>query len=114
METLLQDIRYGIRVLWKKRGFTVAAVIALALGIGANSAIFSVVNAVLLRQLPFRDPEQLVWIWSTHVDRDKAVFSIPDFNDHREQNRVLEQMAGFSNWSANLTDKGDPERLQGL
>src|SRR5690348_4660376 len=114
MEKLLHDARYSIRMLRKSPGFTAVAIIALALGIGANCAIFSVVNAVLLRQLPFKDPERLVWIWSTRTDRDKATFSIPDYLDYREQNRSLDSMVAFVDWSANLTDRGDPERLQGV
>ena len=109
-----QDIRYSWRVLVKTRRFTIAAVVALALGIGANTAIFSLVNAVLLRPLPFRDAERLVWIWSTRTDRDKAFFSIPDYLDYRERNRTVEELAAFANWGANLTGAGEPERVQGV
>jgi predicted permease len=114
INTLMQDLRYSIRVFRKNPGFTAVSVLALALGIGANTAIFSMVNAILLRQLAFKAPEQLVWIWSTRTDRDKAFFSIPDFLDYQEQNKSLEQMAAFANWGANLTDGGDPERLTGV
>jgi predicted permease len=113
MATLMQDLRYGCRVLLKNPGFTLVAILTLGLGIGFNTAIFSIVNAVLLRQLPFRNPEQLVWIWATRIDRDKAFFSIPNFKDFRDQNQTLEQMAAYANWGANLTDGGEPERLQG-
>jgi putative ABC transport system permease protein len=114
MENLLQDVRTSIRMLRKKPGFTILAALALALGIGANTAIFSVVNAVLLSPLPFEEPERLVWIWSTRTDRDKAFFSIPDFIDSRERNQTLEQMVAFANWGANLTGAGEPERIQGV
>ncbi|HEY0321298.1 MAG TPA: ABC transporter permease [Pyrinomonadaceae bacterium] len=114
METLWRDVRYSWRVLTRVRGFTTAAIVALALGIGANTAIFSLVNAVLLHELPFEQPSQLVWIWSTRTDRDKAFFSVPDFIDYREQTQTLEEMAAFANWNANLTDGGEPERLQGV
>jgi predicted permease len=114
MQAVRQDLLFGIRMLWKSPLFTAVAVMALALGIGANSAIFSVVNAVLLRQLPFKNPESLVWIWSTRVDRDKAFFSIPNFIDTRDQNRTLEEISAFANWGANLTERGDAERLQGV
>jgi putative ABC transport system permease protein len=86
----------------------------LGLGIGANTAIFSMVNGVILQQLPFKDPEQLVWIWSSRTDRDEAPFSIPDFQDLKEQNKSLERMVALSDWSANLTNNGDPERLLGV
>ena len=114
MGTLMQDLRYGLRVLLKNPGFMAVAILTLALGIGFNTAIFSMVNSVLLRQLPFQNPEQLVWIWATRIDRDKAFFSIPNFIDYRDQNQSLEQMAAFANWGANLTDGGNPERLQGV
>ena len=108
MDTLIQDLRYALRSLKKSPGFTVGAVLTLALGIGANTAIFSLVNAVLLRPLPFREPQRLVWIWSTRVDRDQAFFSIPDFSDTRDQNRSLEDIAAISNWGANLTGDAEP------
>jgi putative ABC transport system permease protein len=114
MQTLLQDLRYGFRMLLKNPGFTLIAVFTLALGIGAVAAIFSLVNAVLLRQLPYRDPERLVWIWATLTDRDKAFYSIPNFIDTRDQNQSLEQIAAFANWGVNLTGNGEPERLQGV
>jgi putative ABC transport system permease protein len=114
IDTLMQDLRYAVRVFRKSPGFTAVSVLALALGIGANTAIFSMVNAILLRQLAFKAPEQLVWIWSTRTDRDKAFFSIPDFVDYQERNQSLEQMVAFANWGANLTAGGDPERLTGV
>src|SRR5262249_52802512 len=81
---------------------------------GGNTAIFSMVNAILLRQLPFKDPEQLVWVTSRRPDADKRPFNLPDFIDFRDQNRSLEGIAAYATWSANLTESGDPERLQGM
>jgi predicted permease len=114
MQTLWQDLRYGARILLKKPGFTAVAILTLALGIGANTAIFSLVNSVLLRQLSFRNPTQLVWIWATRTDRDKAYYSIPNFIDTRERNQTLAQIAAFTPWGANLTGAGEPERWQGV
>lgn len=115
METLLQDLRYGMRMLGKHAGFTLTAVLALAIGIGANTAIFSMVNTILLRPLAFKDADQLVWIWSRRVDRDKAFFSVADFIDHRDQNQTLERMIAIDpSWGVNLTDKGEAERVQGV
>jgi putative ABC transport system permease protein len=114
MDSLLQDLRFGVRTLRKAPGFTTAAVLTLSLGIGANTAIFSLVNAVLLRQLPYRNSTQLAWVWATRTDRDKAFYSIPNFIDTRDDNRSFAQLAAFANWGANLTGTGEPERLQGV
>jgi len=115
IELLLQDLRYGLRMLGKNLGFTITAVLALAIGIGANTAIFSLVNTILLRPLAFKDADQLVWIWSRRVDRDKAFFSVADFIDHRDQNQTLERMIAIDpSWGVNLIDRGEPERLQGV
>ncbi|HVG22325.1 MAG TPA: ABC transporter permease, partial [Blastocatellia bacterium] len=114
MEGLKQDIRYAIRKQLSQPGFTLMVVIALALGIGANTAIFSMVNAVLLRQLPFRDPMQLVSISSTGVEDEKSPFSIPDFLDYQSQNETLQDMVAFAEFGVNLSKDGDPERMQGV
>ncbi|MGB7922602.1 MAG: ABC transporter permease [Pyrinomonadaceae bacterium] len=113
IEELWQDVRYGVRMLVKKPGFTVVALLALCLGVGANTAIFSMVNAVLLRQLPFKNPDRLVWIWSVRQDSDSRPFTLPEFIDYRDQNQTLDQLAAFTTWNANLTDTGDPVRIQG-
>jgi putative ABC transport system permease protein len=105
---------YAIRLMIRNPVFTISVLAALAFGIGANTAIFSVVDSVLFRDLPFKNPGRLVWIWSTRTDRDKAFFSIPDFLDFRRENRTLEQMVAFANWGARLTGTGKPERLQGV
>ena len=114
MDAFLQDIRFAVRLLIKNRGFTAVAVLTLAVGISANTAIFSLVNAVLLRQLAYKNPDRLVWIWSSRTDRDKSTFSLPDFVDYRDQNRTLEQVSAFSAWSANLVNAGEPERVFGV
>jgi putative ABC transport system permease protein len=114
MDALIQDIRFALRLLIKNRGFAVVAVLTLAVGIGGNTAIFSLVNAVLLRQLPYKNPDQLVRIWSVRTDRDKSNFSLPDFIDYRDENQTLEKISGFSSWNANLVSVGEPERVFGV
>jgi predicted permease len=115
IDTLLQDLRYGFRMLGKNVGFTLTAVLALAIGIGANTAIFSLVNTILLRPLAYKDADKLVWIWARRVDRDKAFFSVADFIDLSEQNQTLESMVALDpTWGVNLTDGSEPERLQGI
>jgi predicted permease len=111
---LLQDLRYGARALSKSPGFTLITVITLALGIGANTAIFSLVNSILLRQLPFRQPERLVGVYSRRPASGKYPFTLPDFIDYRDQNLSLSGIAAYASWSANLTDQSEPEQLQGV
>ena len=110
-----QDVRYGLRMLAKNPAFTAIAVLALALGIGANSAIFSVVNAILLRPLPYKNPEQLVMVWenATHLGFPKNTPSPANFLDWRQQTTVFQGMAAFAERSFNLTGAGEPERLDG-
>jgi putative ABC transport system permease protein len=116
MQTLLQDLRYGVRMLLKKPGFTLIAVITLALGIGANTAIFSVVNAVLLRPLPYSEPVRLVWLWGNLRGGNSTASINPlDFLDYRGQNRTFEHLAAFFSGARDvvLTGSGEPERLRG-
>jgi len=115
MGTLWRDARYGWRALWARPGFTVVAVLALALGIGANTAIFSVVHAVLLQPLPYANPEQLVWFWETNPGSgiEKESTSLPNFNDWRVQNQSFSELTAWSRTNAILTGEGEPERLPG-
>jgi putative ABC transport system permease protein len=115
MQTLIQDLRFGARMLLKKPGFTSIAIITLALGIGANTMIFSVVNAVLLRPLPFQNPDQLVMIWGklpAHVSGDIGA-SAAEFADYRDQNLVFSSIATYTSSSFNLTGAGEPVRIVG-
>jgi len=109
LETWFQDMRYGARTLLKQPGFSLIAVLTLALGIGANTAIFSVVNAVLLRPLPFAEPERLVWLWDTIPQLGTAPTSLPDFLDWKSQNQSFEHLAAFQGGSA-FVDTGDGTR----
>ncbi len=113
MNTLWQDIRFAFRVLIKKPAFTFIAAITLALGIGANTAIFSVVNAVLLRPLPYKDPDRLVMVWEQNRprSRDMNVISPANFLDWQDQNTVFEGMAGFFDRQYNFTGVDDPEEI---
>ena len=115
METLLQDIRYGFRMLLKTPSFSIVATIALALGIGANTAIFSVVNAVLLRPLPFTNSEQLMMVWETDATRGqvRGTASYPNFADWRDQNHVFERIASYHGNDFIMTGRGESTRLQG-
>src|SRR5918993_1230454 len=117
MKTFWQDVRYGARVLWKRPGFTAVAVLALALGIGANTAIFSVVNSVLLRPLPYPEPERLVRVTVANSQRgtrgNPAAYL--DFADWQQQTGAFEALAAYSSASASLTGDGSaPEQLNGV
>ncbi|HZS08169.1 MAG TPA: ABC transporter permease [Blastocatellia bacterium] len=122
MQTLLQDLRYGARTLSKNPGFTLIAVITLALGIGANTAIFSVVNALLFRPLPFREPGRLVWIANTAPGGggglSHVTTRVANFSDWRKMNQSFEDLAAyfafFDYGSYNLIGVGEPERLIGV
>jgi len=111
MNTLWQDLRYGARLLAKRPGFTAVAVLTLALGIGANSAIFSVVNAVLLRPLPFKEPDRLIRIWETFYPSGWGSVSVPNLKDWREQNDVFTGIAAFQTSSFVLQNGDYPERI---
>ena len=113
MENLLKDIRYGIRGLLKRPGFTVIALVTLALGIGANTAIFSVVNAVLLRPLPFQKPEELVIVWedATFAGFPHNTPAPANYVDWKAQNQSFADMAASNETSFNLTGDGEPERV---
>src|SRR5215831_10443409 len=116
METLLQDIRFARRMLFQKASVTAIIVLALALGIGASTAIFSVVNGILLRPLPYANPDRIVMVWMDNhrLGIDQDWHSYPNYVDYRDQNQVFEQMAAFNDRSFNLTGSGDPERVMGM
>src|SRR5262245_12968166 len=116
MATLWQDLRYGARMLLKKPGFTLIAVITLALGIGANTAIFSVINGVLLKSMPYHEPERIVLLWGETPSRGehRSQVSATDVADWRKQNTVFEEVAIYDHWSATLSGEGEAERLSGL
>jgi putative ABC transport system permease protein len=110
-EEFLHDLRYGARLLKKNPGVTLIAILTLALGIGANTAIFSVVNAFILRPLPYGDPDALVMVDSQYRGQSKGV-SFPDFDDWRRQNSVFEELAFFNlRWNANLEFTNETETL---
>lgn len=112
MQKLLQDLRYAVRTLVKKPGFTFIAVITLALGIGASTAIFTVVDAALLRGLPYKSPERLYHIWESTPQKEFAQreFSYPDYQDY-QQNGVFEEIAAYTGGGAILSGRGEPERI---
>jgi predicted permease len=115
IDNLLQDVRYGFRVLRKRPLFAAVAVSTLALGIGVNTAIFSVVNAVLLAPLPYERFEELVVIWKTALTTrtDQSPESVPNFNDLKEQSQTFEQIAAVRLQQLILTDGDEPERIGG-
>ena len=115
-ESWWQDLRHGVRLLRLNPGFFTVATLSLALGIGANTAVFSVVNAVLLRPLPYAEPDHLVNVWTTRPQRgiNKSVASYPDFTAWREQNNVFEHVAAYTEQDFTLTGGDNPSRLGGM
>src|SRR3954463_14036137 len=111
MTTLWQDIRYGVRMLLKNPAVTFNVILALALGIGANTAIFSVVNAVLLQPLPFEAADRLVFLNETSKSMDEISISYPNFTDWRNQNHVFEKIGVYNRNSYNLTGNGEAGRI---
>jgi putative ABC transport system permease protein len=113
MNALWGDLRYALRVLIKKPSFALAAIFTLALGIGANTAIFSVVNAVLLRPLPFQEPERLVTVWTKNQPRgiEQDDVSLDDYLDWRNRNQSFSQIAAFGPYGFNITGENEPEKI---
>jgi putative ABC transport system permease protein len=115
MKTLIQDVRYGLRVLWKSPGFTAVAVLAVALGVGANTTIFSCVNALLLRPFSFKTTDRAVMVWERRVDSRSShdAVSPADYFDWRDQTRVFEELAAYNTQDFDLNDGDQPERVPG-
>jgi putative ABC transport system permease protein len=116
LETLWQDLRYGTRMLLKTPTSTLIAIITLALGIGANTAIFSVINAALIRSLPFAEADRLVMIWQTHPDIPRVGPAFPDFEDWRARSQSFQEMEVYSfrrYGNSLLTGYGDPVQIRG-
>src|SRR5215207_5236157 len=113
---MLNDLRFAVRSLLKRPGFALVVIITLALGIGANTAIFSVVNAVLLSPLPYKEPERLVAVWAKSTNRNltNQPVSFLNYTDWKEQNQTFEQLAAVRAESLNLTGQGEPERVNGV
>jgi predicted permease len=113
VETLIYDLRYGFRMLRKSPGFTAVAILTLGLGIGANTAIFSVVQAVVLAPLPYHDPDRLVMVWENNPRFPRVWVSYPNFLDWQRSTRSFQQMAAFWEKGVDLTAPGTPEHLNG-
>lgn len=113
MQILWQDMRYGARMLMKKPGFTLVAVITLALGIGANTAVFSVINTVLLKRLPYPNAENLVVIWGKLKRVDQVELSPKELVEYRERNRAFTQIGAGEGVNLNLTGGSEPLRVEG-
>src|SRR5213079_1459940 len=111
MNTIFQDLRYGTRMLLKTPAITFIVVLALALGIGANTAIFSVLNAVVLRPLPYDKPNELLFLNERSAVLDEMSISYPNFTDWRNQNHVFEKIGVYNRNSYNLTGYGEAERI---
>ena len=118
METLFRDLRYGARMLIKNPVFTAVAVLSLALGIGANTAVFSVINGVLLKSLPFKDPESLVLVWGDSGNDDRLKgrnqLSATDVANFRSQTTALEEISPFMGWNPIMSGDSEAERIPAI
>jgi len=116
MELIWNDLRYGLRMLRRSPGFTIVAVLTLAIGIGANAAIFSVINTVLLRPLPFPDSQRIVLVWETDPNRnvDRGIASPAEFLDWRDMNHSFQELSAWRTWFYNLTGNGEPQQVWGV
>ncbi len=112
MQSFWQDVRYGLRMLLKAPGFTAIAIVTLALGIGANTALFTVVNGVLLNPLPYRESDRLVALYAKSKEFSRSSISYPNFLDWQRENRSFSALAAFRADNLNLTGAGEPERLR--
>jgi predicted permease len=113
MQTLIEDVRYGLRMLRKNPGFTAVAVLTLALGIGANTAVFSIVNGVLLNSLPFPDPDKLVTLFESKPNFNEGSISYPNFQDWQRENHSFSAIAAYRHDSFSLTGSGEAEQVEG-
>jgi len=114
LHAVVQDVLFSLRTLRKSPAFFVVAVFTLALGIGATVAAFSVVNAVLLRPFPFRNPENLLWIYSQRPDNARTNFSLPEYCDYRDQNTSFDGLGAIASYNPSFSDSGQTERVQGV
>jgi putative ABC transport system permease protein len=112
-DEMIQDLRHGARMLWRNPGFTLVAVLTLGLGIGATTAVFGIVNAVMLRPLPFKDPARLVTVWESNAAKSLShgAVSGANFTDWKDQIQSFESLAAYFGWNYNLTGDGEPQRL---
>src|SRR5579862_4928972 len=113
MDTFFQDVRFAIRMLLKSPGFTAIAMLTLALGIGVNSALFSIVNGVLLNPLPYKDPARIMAIYQHAYDFEKSSISYPNFLDWQAANHTFESIGAYRSDNFNLTGMGEATRLKG-
>ena len=111
METLLRELRYGLRILTKSPGFAAIAVVTLALGIGVSTAIFSVVDAVLLRALPYPNPQRIVRVWEQAADGHRMNLADPNFDDFRSQNNTFADLAAYAYWLSSVSGGSEPVRV---
>lgn len=109
----MSEFREAIRLFWRQSAFSATVVVLLAIGIGAATTVYSIVHGVLIASLPFREPDRLVWMYNLRAERDRAPLSIPDLVDYLRDTQALSGLATFTNWTANLTGIGEPERLEG-